>query len=155
MRNSSDSKDIIALLNTLENKLNHTVFNGGFDTLLNNVEMIERQQKQLLEKFEELNAVIYEPDNGLFSRIKRAENLYGDEIKDLKRNVVEMKDWRRDLEDEGSGSLARIEKNIKILDDLSVWKNTVTKAVVAALGTVGLMFVKTIWDFISNHVVLK
>lgn len=155
MRNSSDSKDIIALLNTLENKLNHTVFNGGFDTLLNNVEMIERQQKQLLEKFEELNAVIYEPDNGLFSRIKRAENLYSDEIKDLKRNVVEMKDWRRNLEDEDSGALVRIEKNIKILDDLSVWKNTVTKAVVAALGTVGLMFVKTIWDFISNHVVLK
>lgn len=155
MRNSSDSKDIIALLNTLENKLNHTVFNGGFDTLLNNVEMIERQQKQLLEKFEELNAVIYEPDNGLFSRIKRAENLYSDEIKDLKRNVVEMKDWRRDLEDEDSGALVRIEKNIKILDDLSVWKATVTKAVVAALGTVGLMFVKTIWDFISNHVVLK
>lgn len=155
MRNTNDSKDIIALLSTLENKLNHTVFNGGFDTLLKNVELIEKQQKQLLDKLEELNEVIYEPDNGLFSRIKRTENLYSDEIKEIKRNVQEVKEWRKDLENEESGVLVRIEKNIGVLVDLSAWKSNVNKAVLAALGTVGLMLIRTIWDFISNHVVLK
>lgn len=178
MRNSNpNNSNILALLTDIQKKLDHTVFNGGFETLLKNVESIEASQKELVNQFRELNEVIYEPDTGLFSRIKKAETLYADEIKELQRSVKDLTDWKKDLDGpEGTiDSFRSVSSNVnhivewkKTLDepggvietyqevgDIKEWKKNVMRIIWGFGSAAGLMLLKTVYDFLVNHVVIR
>ena len=174
MRNSNpNNSNILALLTDIQKKLDHTVFNGGFETLLKNVESIEASQKELVNQFRELNEVIYEPDTGLFSRIKKAETLYADEIKELQRSVKDITDWKKELDEpdgviESYKEVAQIKKwktdmtapggiveTYKEVGDIKEWKKNVMKIIWGFGSAAGLMLLKTIYDFLIQHVVIR
>lgn len=174
MRNTnSNNSNILALLTDIQKKLDHTVFNGGFETLLKNVESIEASQKELVNQFRELNEVIYEPDTGLFSRIKKAETLYADEIKELQRTVKDLTDWKKELDEpdgvvESYKEVARIKKwkseldapggvveTYKEVGDIKEWKKNVMRIIWGFGSAAGLMLLKTVYDFLIQHVALR
>lgn len=75
--------------------LNSPALNGGFDTLLNKVSKIEETQSTLVTKVTSIHEAIYEPDDGLFARIKEGRV-------ERDKDVIEIQAWRqlinRDLE---------------------------------------------------------
>lgn len=152
MRNSNpNNSNILLLLSDIQKRLDHSVFNGGFETLLKNIESIEASQKELVNEFRELNEVIYEPDTGLFSRIKKAETLYADEIKELQRASREMK---KSI-DSADGILEKYKENAEVINNLTEWKKSITRSIWAIASGAGLMLLKTFYDFLTQHIMFK
>ena len=82
-------EDNISLLDQLNQRLlENSSLEKKFDTLMNKVEKIEGSQDEILKQLSSLNDAVYDPDSGLFSRIKEVK-LVG-EIKTLEsQNSVE------------------------------------------------------------------
>ena len=58
----------------MENKISSAKsLNGGFDKLANDVEHIKETQSDILEGIRGVKQNLYEPDSGLFSRVKELE----------------------------------------------------------------------------------
>jgi len=155
VRNSNPiNSNILLLLSDIQKRLDHSVFNGGFETLLKNIESIEASQKELVNEFRELNEVIYEPDTGLFSRIKKAETLYADEIKDLQHSAREISEWKKSI-DSADGILEKYKENAEVINSLTEWKKSITRSIWAIASGAGLMLLKTFYDFLTQHIMFK
>lgn len=70
--------------------LSSPALNGGFDTLLSKVERIEESQGMLVSKVNDVHEAIYNPDDGLFARIKSAEA-------EREKDIVELQAWRESV----------------------------------------------------------
>jgi len=67
-------KLLLEKLERVENKVvNSAAMNGGFDKLLNEVDHIRKTQKDILEGVRGVKQNLYEPDSGLYSRVKSLE----------------------------------------------------------------------------------
>ena len=67
-------KIVLEKVEKMENKIsNAQSMNGGFDKLLNEVEHIKQTQNDILEGVRGVKQNLYEPDSGLFSRVKELE----------------------------------------------------------------------------------
>ena len=67
-------KIVLEKVEKVENKIsNAKSMNGGFDKLLNEVEHIKKTQKDILDGVRGVKQNLYEPDSGLFSRVKELE----------------------------------------------------------------------------------
>ena len=67
-------KLLLEKLERVEQKVvNSAAMNGGFDKLANDVEHIKEAQKEVLEAVRGVKQTLYEPDSGLFSRVKELE----------------------------------------------------------------------------------
>lgn len=65
------------MLERLEEKLERPALNGGFDNLVSKVEKINSiteslndQQADILKKIDSIHTAIYEPDTGLYQKVK-------------------------------------------------------------------------------------
>lgn len=126
--------DFLAILINIQEKLNSPVFNGGFETLAASVEDIKLSQHKTEEHITSINKTIYEPDQGLFSRIKAAEKKQEDNDNTLKHEIAEMKTQLISLNETRANQR-------KLL-----W--------IVIPGSLGLV-IKTLWDVISAHITLK
>lgn len=70
--------------------LNSPALNGGFDTLLSKVNKIEETQGTLVSKVNDVHEAIYNPDEGLFARIKTAET-------EREKDIIELQAWRESV----------------------------------------------------------
>jgi hypothetical protein len=88
-KEKSPEDNISFLLDQLNQRLlENSSLEKKFDTLMNKVEKIEGSQDEILKQLSSLNDAVYDPDSGLFSRIKEVK-LVG-EIKTLEsQNSVE------------------------------------------------------------------
>ena len=67
-------KIVLQKVENMEHKITSAKsLNGGFDKLLNEVDHIRKTQKDILEGVRGVKQNLYEPDSGLFSRVKELE----------------------------------------------------------------------------------
>ena len=68
-------KIVLEKVQNMENKITSAKsLNGGFDKLTGDVEHIRDTQKEVLEAVRGVKKSLYEPDSGLFSRVKELES---------------------------------------------------------------------------------
>ena len=141
--------------------------NGGFSTLMYKIEKIEQGQTQLVEKVDDIRIVLYDPDSGLYARIKNVENskVNDSDIKELVENISEIKHWKETKEDlceEESNDLELLSKKIieqeNTIKEIRSWHDrqaAITKWLAVTIGTVFISTLgKFIYDLMIDHVKL-
>ena len=150
----------------MQNKiLSAPAMNGGFSTLMYKIEKIEQSQEQLVEKVDEIRVVLYDPDNGLYARIKNVENstIESERISLMEEEIKDMKSWKENEKkffDKSETTEIQLEKKIEehaeIIKELQRWyqKNAaISKWLAVTIGTSVLgMLVKFLYDYLINHV---
>ena len=157
-RRSEVNSELVSMFLTLQEKLNSPVFNGGFDRLLGKVENIEANLKVASAAVETLNRLIYEPDEGLFSRIKKVE---ADRVIELQKISSAQEKFKEDIGEikvsiaENSTTTKDVQELKTKVDALTLWRAELARklwimipVVIALLGKIG-------WDIIVAHVTVK
>lgn len=131
MSGDTDLQKLLELLSEIQGKLKAPALNGGFDTLMYKVDKIEECQEKILDRISVLNDAIYDPDKGLFARVKIAESSKDEEILELEKDIRD-----RNLKNE-----VHIKELESSVDSLLKWKNNVVssfKWLAITLATAGV-----------------
>jgi len=153
-RRSLNDESLELLISEIHSKLDGVVFNGGFETLVSNVQNIQKTQQEMLIKMEDVHKVIYEPDDGLFARVKKVETIHNRELEPLRRELADISEWK-DILTAKEGPLAQAVKDHDSVDELNAWKKRIIALVITAAGSTFLMAVKTLYDVLKDHVSLR
>jgi len=146
-------KIVLQKVETMEAKIsNAKSMNGGFDKLLLEVQHIKEAQVDILEGVRGVKRNLYEPDSGLFSRVKELEMESArrmDYIIETKPIVAEHQElvlWKR-----------QVEKEVKESEDLRVevaklqdWKSGMQKVIWLVGTAAGGMWVKHFMDLMMK-----
>lgn len=141
------------LLQVIQKKLESSAaLNGGFDRLLYKIDSIEQSQNQIVEKVDKIHEAIYNPDDGLFSRISANKASQIELISNVEKKVVELDAWRQQTHkdeencekenDEIQLKLQEIENSIKNINNFQSNIFSMAKWLGAALGggVISLLF---------------
>ena len=173
----ADDDTLAQVIASLERTLSHIqdklhnahVLNGGFDRLMERIQSIEDTQVKILDEVEIVKKTIYDPDNGIYSRIKDNNTEITENLHELDKTIIEIK-LKRDSETKITAeadavikqSLELVKRDIKDFETLkpkveefSKWKSNVNKVVLAIAVPVITTFAKVLYDFFALHVLLK
>ena len=139
--------------------------NGGFSTLMYKIEKIEQSQGQLVEKVDEIRDVLYDPDSGIYARIKNVENsiIDVDRFSTLETEISSIRNWKISEEKSAEKENSQEEKIEKMLaehdvslKELQRWyqkQAAITKWLAITIGA-GLLggIGKFLYAFILEHV---
>lgn len=145
--------------------LSAPAMNGGFTTLMYKVENIEKSQSQLVQKVDQIHGVLYEPDTGLYARLKKVENdcAPSETIDVLEKDIQEIKIWKNSEEKQSEKEEVKDVEKDKILSEHEITLkeiqrhvnryNAATKWIAVSLGG-GLisMLIKLIYEYVTGHV---
>lgn len=88
------------LLEILVKKMGESpALNGGFDKLCLMIEHIQEEQTKSGVKLDKVSEALYDPNNGLFSRVKAIESKLDTNIKDLNSKIDDVPDVIEDVHD--------------------------------------------------------
>lgn len=146
--------ELARLVSEIHDKLEGVIFNGGFETLSRDVQNMDRSLREAIDKIEELHKVVYEPDDGLFARVKRVESSHREDLKPLQAQLDALTEWKVQMIAPKDGFVARGDADHHAVEQLVAWKGRIIALGVSATGATLLMIGKMIWDFITNHVTL-
>ena len=126
--------------------------NGGFDKLAGDVEHIKEAQREVLDAVRGVKQTLYEPDSGLFSRVKELET----ESERRKEFIIESKPalefskelavWKRQADKD----LADFEKLQMEFEKLKDWKEGAQKVIWLIATAAGGMWVKHFMDLMMK-----
>lgn len=108
-------------LSEIQKKLaDSAALNGGFDTLLFKIDKIEQSQGNLVSKVDKIHEAIYDPQDGIFSKLSEYRLNNTNEVNDVKQKITELQVWKihaekEDLKDDKAVELAT--KKITILEN--------------------------------------
>ena len=126
--------------------------NGGFDKLLIEVEHIKETQTAVLEGVRGVKQNLYEPDSGLFSRVKELEmesNRRMEFIQESKPALEFSKElavWKRQADKD----LEQFEKLQIEFEKLKDWKDGAQRFIWLIATAAGGMWVKTLMDMMMK-----
>lgn len=131
--------------------------NGGFEKLTYTVDVIKSSQDQLTEKVDSIHEALYEPDLGLYARVKEAAK--AESVAKVAADVQDLKSWRTNEEKSAVievNSEQEADQFIKEHAELMIFKRRtlgVAKWVVLSIGS-GLLTLlgKIIYDVIIGHI---
>lgn len=152
------NSELISMFLNLQEKLESPVFNGGFDRLFTKVEAIEASQKTTATVVENLNRLVYEPDEGLFSRIKKVE---GVNLIELQKIAQAQEKFKEDLEEmketlkEGVGNSKDFNDLKMKVTSLEAWRSDLGRKLWVLIPVVLTLLGKIGWDVIATHISLK
>jgi hypothetical protein len=157
MRVSHMSDDILKIVlqkvETMEHKITSAKsLNGGFDKLLAEVEHIKDTQKEVLDAVKGVKRTLYEPDSGLFSRVKELEAEserrmeFIQESKPALEFSKELAVWKRHADKE----LEQFEKLQLEFEKLKDWKDGAQKVIWLIATAAGGMWVKHFMDLMMR-----
>tara|TARA_R100001443_G_scaffold117079_1_gene139825 strand:+ start:205 stop:663 length:459 start_codon:yes stop_codon:yes gene_type:complete len=146
-------KIVLEKVEKVENKISNAAsMNGGFDKLMNEVEHIKETQADILEGVRGVKQNLYEPDSGLFSRVKELET----ESERRKEFILESKPalefskelvvWKRQADKD----LANFEKMQIEFAKLQDWKAGAQKVIWLIATAAGGMWVKHFMDLMMK-----
>ena len=137
----------------MENKISSAKsLNGGFDKLASDVEHIKETQLTILEGVRGVKQNLYEPDSGLFSRVKELETEsqrrmeYIQESKPALEFSKELVVWKRHADKE----LEQFEKLQMEFEKLKDWKDGAQKVIWLIATAAGGMWVKHFMDMMMK-----
>lgn len=149
-RRSSYERSLESMVQDIHEKLEGI----GFEGLVKNVESIEKTQLEMLRRMEDIHTVIYEPDQGLFARVKRAETNHREELQPLRSDVNKLNEWQAELTKK-DGPIASIERNTREVEALVGVKRKLSAYMITAIGSMLLVVAKAVWDFVRDHVAFR
>ena len=126
--------------------------NGGFDKLLIEVEHIKETQTAVLEGVRGVKQNLYEPDSGLFSRVKELETEsqrrleFIQESKPALEFSKELVVWKKQADKD----LEQFEKLQIEFEKLKDWKEGAQKVIWLVATAAGGMWVKTLMDMMMK-----
>ena len=126
--------------------------NGGFDKLLIEVEHIKESQAAVLEGVRGVKKNLYEPDSGLFSRVKELESeskiraAYVKETKPALEFSKELQVWKKHADKE----LEQFEALHIEFEKLKDWKQGAQKVIWLIATAAGGMWVKHFMDLMMK-----
>lgn len=119
-------------------------YEANIDTLLYKVDKIEEGTGISMSKIEELNNRLYDPEAGVYSRMKKVETSI-EPIPELKEAIATV-DQRTVV----------MQEDIRLV---KAWQERVSKVVkwsgVTLAGAVVTLLFKFIYDYLSGHVVIN
>ena len=146
-------KIVLDKVEKMENKIsNAQSMNGGFDKLMNEVEHIKKTQTDILEGVRGVKQNLYEPDSGLFSRVKELEsdskirNAYVKETKPALDFAKELVVWKKHADKE----LEQFEKLQMEFEKLKEWKHNMSRVIWLIATAAGGMWVKHFMDMMMK-----
>ena len=146
-------KRVLDKVEKMETKIsNAKSMNGGFDKLMIEVNHIKETQDDILDGVRGVKKNLYEPDSGLFSRVKELET----ESERRKEFIIESKPalefskelavWKRQADKD----LAEFEKLQIEFAKLQDWKNGAQKVIWLIATAAGGMWVKHFMDLVMK-----
>lgn len=152
----------IKILEEIHRKLNGSaVLNGGFDKLVTNVELIKQKQNENADEMKKLKEAMYDPHEGLISKIKDIEkdienhNEALDEIKAATKQAE--KKVEKEVETEltqkfvtnrlkrvAGEDLEKLESTIQVAEKVKTLHWQLILAICALVA-------KTVFDIIKHH----
>ena len=151
------SDEIIKLVLQKVENMEHKItsaksLNGGFDKLAGDVEHIKEAQREVLDAVRGVKQSLYEPDSGLFSRVKELET----ESERRKEFIIESKPalefskelavWKRQADKD----LADFEKLQIEFAKLQDWKAGAQRVIWLIATAAGGMWVKHFMDLMMK-----
>lgn len=168
-----DNKDVQQMVEEIAKKLNGApALNGGFDRMMVVVDYIRERQDEATRKINRIHEDLYEPDDGLYARVKMVENVASDfskkQIDHLatdERTLSSLNDSLKILaqKDDDLGKKAETTLKLKKIagEDLeklesmirvkSVWLSIWSKAVWLLGGGVLAAVGKTLWETLARR----
>ncbi len=146
-------KIVLQKVESMEHKITSAKsLNGGFDKLAGDVEHIKESQREVLDAIRGVKKSLYEPDSGLFSRVKELET----ESDRRKEFIIESKPalefskelvvWKRHADKE----LEQFEKLQMEFEKLKDWKEGAQKVIWLIATAAGGMWVKHFMDLMMK-----
>jgi uncharacterized protein YaaN involved in tellurite resistance len=135
------------LLETLIKKMGESsALNGGFDKLCLMIEHIQDKQEESGKKLDKVSEALYDPNNGLFSRVKAIETKIDtniDELEkkvrivpDVKSEVHDLKKFQQSIEEIAGKQLEELHSLVKLRKNLTnIYWALVFSVVMAVLTT--------------------
>jgi hypothetical protein len=168
----TDNKELQQTVESIAKKIHGApALNGGFDRMLVIVEHIREIQDDTTEKINKIHDDLYEPDDGLYARVKMVETVAADFAKKQaehlatdEKTLVSLNESLKKLseKDDDLGKKAETTLRLKKIagEDLeklesmirvkSVWLNVWSKAVWLLGGGILAAIGKTVWELISR-----
>lgn len=150
-RRTLSDESLVSLISEIHSKLDGAAFNGGFETLQTNVANIQKIQEEMLLKMDDVHKVIYEPDDGLFARVKKVETIHDRELEPLRREILALNEWKTNVIAK-DGPFAMIANDHLDVTALNTWKKRIIALVFTAAGSTLLMCLKTLYEVLRDHV---
>lgn len=133
------------LLDDIHKKIaSSAALNGGFDTLLHKIDKIEQSQGQLVIKVDKIHDAIYDPNDGIFSKIAESKLETTQKFADVEHKLSDVSSWKhyKEIEDKKDESAAdisadKLAKMEKTVDHLLASKEkswAIIKWILVALG---------------------
>jgi hypothetical protein len=146
-------KIVLEKVEKMEAKIsNAKSMNGGFDKLLMEVEHIKESQTDILDGVRGVKQNLYEPDSGLFSRVKELESeskiraAYVKETKPALDFAKELQVWKKHADKE----LEQFEKLQIEFAKLQDWKQGAQRVIWLVATAAGGMWVKHFMDLMMK-----
>tara|TARA_A100000172_G_C2964827_1_gene83798 strand:+ start:133 stop:591 length:459 start_codon:yes stop_codon:yes gene_type:complete len=146
-------KVVLDKVEKMEHKIsNAQSMNGGFDKLLMEVEHIKENQTTILEGVRGVKQNLYEPDSGLFSRVKELET----ESERRKEFILESKpalEFSKELvvwKKQADKDLEEFEKLQMEFEKLKEWKHGMQRVIWLIATAAGGMWVKHFMDLMMK-----
>ena len=146
-------KIVLEKVEKMEAKIsNAKSMNGGFDKLLMEVEHIKESQADILDGVRGVKQNLYEPDSGLFSRVKELESeskiraAYVKETKPALDFAKELQVWKKHADKE----LEQFEKLQIEFAKLQDWKQGAQRVIWLVATAAGGMWVKHFMDLMMK-----
>jgi len=146
-------KIVLQKVENMEHKITSAKsLNGGFDKLLNEVDHIRKTQKDILEGVRGVKQNLYEPDSGLFSRVKELETEsqrrleFIQESKPALEFSKELVVWKKNADKE----LEQFEKLQIEFAKLQDWKAGAQRVIWLVATAAGGMWVKHFMDLVMK-----
>ena len=146
-------KLVLHKVENMEHKMsNAQSLNGGFDKLLLEVQHIKEVQSDVLDGVRGVKKNLYEPDSGLFSRVKELEMEssrrmdYIIETKPLLAQAQELILWKK----EAAKDINELEDLRLEMSKLQEWKAGMSKVIWLVATAAGGMWVKHFMDLMMK-----
>ena len=151
------SDEIIKLVLQKVENMEHKItsaksLNGGFDKLAGDVEHIKESQREVLDAVRGVKKSLYEPDSGLFSRVKELETEsarrmdYIIETKPIVGQHQELLLWKKEAEKD----INEVENLRLEVSKLQDWKAGMQKVIWLVATAAGGMWVKHFMDLMMG-----
>lgn len=141
------------VLSDIKQKLHSSAaLNGGFDILLHKIDKIEQSQGQIVGKVEKIHDAIYDPSEGIFSKLSESKIEHTQQMGSLEQKITEISEWKKHKEktddkhevesDQIVEKFQILEKNVEHLtkSKTAVWNSLKWVGVAIGGGLVTLLF---------------
>jgi len=126
--------------------------NGGFDKLLVEIEHIKETQNEVLQGMRGIKKSIYEPDSGLFSRVKQLE-IESDRRMEFVNDAKPSLEFARELgvwKVQADKDLEEVEHLKMQVAELRNWKDSITKVIWLIATAAAGMWIKHFMDIVMK-----